>query len=97
MAQAGADDPPAPHRHAHQGQDAIAMRGSAGLMARLLRSAETAAQARRRLAVERIARDLQDLGIRAASDRNQLVLTGKGLARRWLTEPALRFAARLGR
>ena len=73
------------------------MRGSAGLMARLMQRAETAVQTRQRVTVERISGELEGLGVRAVSERDGIVLTGKGVLRRWLIDPALRFAARLGR
>ena len=63
-------------------------------MARMLRRAEEAAERRQRATVERIAREMRGLGLRAATERGVVVLSGKGVARRWLADPALRFIGR---
>jgi hypothetical protein len=63
------------------------------MMERLIARAEQigrAAQARR---LQQIAAELGGSGVKAQSDGDSVVFRGPGLARRWLSDPLLRFVS----
>ena len=64
-------------------------------MARLTRRAEANARARQRSTIGRLAENLRALGIHVEAGADQIVVSGRGLGRRWLVDPALRFLGRL--
>ena len=52
------------------------------------------ARAEQRTRIERIAADLRDRGIAPAIDADSIRWRGAGAARKWLSDPILRFAGR---
>lgn len=66
-------------------------------MKQLLKRGEQLARDMERRRLEQIAAGIRDLGVSVASEGSTLVLTGRKLIRRWLSDPALRFVGRLDR
>lgn len=67
------------------------------MMETLMARGETAAQRARAGRIEAIAQAVaaQVPGVHTDTSTEEIVLTGRGLLRRWLTDPALRFIGRL--
>lgn len=59
--------------------------------------AEVVAARRRDARIAEIADQIERSGVRVETEREAVVLSGRGLARRWLDDARLRFAAEVGR
>ena len=66
-------------------------------MKRLVQRGQELAQARRRIAIDRIVARLEEQlrGVRIEADQSAIRISGSGLFKRWLTETQLRFVADL--
>jgi hypothetical protein len=63
------------------------------------RQVRAQAEGRQRKRIELLAQQVRTdvAGVTATVEQDRLVLSGRGLRRRWLSESALRFASELGR
>jgi len=64
------------------------------MMERLLARAEAAGRGAQGSRIERIATRLREAGVSVVASADSIVCSGRGLSRRWLADPLLRFAAR---
>ncbi len=66
------------------------------MMEKLLARADGIARAAQRKRLEQIAATMRDEGLGAEAGADSVTLRGRRLARRWLGDPLLRFAGRIG-
>ena len=66
------------------------------MMDKLIDRAVEIARAKQRKRIERIASDLRDRGISPAVGSDSVSWRGAAAARKWLSDPLLRFAGRTG-
>lgn len=64
------------------------------MMERLMARAEAAGRGARRRRIEQIAARFREAGVTTVTDLETVRCSGRGLARRWLSDPLLRFASR---
>jgi len=67
------------------------------MMEKLMVRAQAAGRGAQRRLVEQIAARFREAAVNAAAGTDSILCSGRGLARRWLADPLLRFAARTGR
>ena len=63
------------------------------MMERLVKKAEAIARSAQQRATEEVAARAEELVGQVSIEGERIVLSGRGLLRRWLTDPALRFIA----
>lgn len=63
----------------------------------LMARAQAAGRGEQRRLIEQIAARFREAGVNAAAGTDSILCSGRGLARRWLADPLLRFATRAGR
>lgn len=66
------------------------------MMEKLMARAEAAVRAAQRRRIELVAARFREAGVSAAAATDSILCSGRGLVRRWLADPVLRFAARTG-
>ena len=67
------------------------------MMEKLIERADAAGRGAQRRLIEQIAAQVRQAGLTAVAGTESIVCSGRGVARRWLADPLLRFAARIGR
>jgi len=67
------------------------------MMEKLMARADAAGRGAQRRLIDQIAAQVRQAGLTAVAGTDSVVCSGRGVARRWLADPLLRFAARTGR